>query len=135
MEHLRVNVNGLALDLVGPAAVIADARGDGADVAAGHADALPVVERLDGGEQVEVGLDEVGELEHHLAPGAGGHLPPDRLERLASRRDGEVHVLLRRLRHVADDLLRRRVDHLERLLVDALDPFVVDEAGFVVVRQ
>lgn len=128
-EGIRVGVNDLALDLVGPAAIVSQTAHDAGDIALGHGDGLAVVERLDGGEQVDVLLQEVGEVDQVLAPVLGCLLSPHALEGLARRGDGYVDILLGGLGHGADDLLRGRVDGLEGLAVDRRDPLVVDEPG------
>ena len=90
MEHVRRDVDGLALDLVGPAAVVPQAASDGADVSPGHGDGLAIVERLDGSQQVRVPHDQVGELGQQDAALLRGGLLPGALEGLARGRDGEV---------------------------------------------
>lgn len=135
VELVRANVERLALDLVGPPAVVPDAPGDGADVPPRHADGLSVVERLNGGELLRVGLDEVGELQEQAAALAGGGGPPGALEGLAGGGDGGIDILLGGLADGADDLLGGGVDDLELLLVGALDELVVDEAGGVLARD
>lgn len=129
VEHVRSDIEGLALDLVCPTSVVPDATDDGTDVTPGHADGLAIVEGLDGGQQVEVLLGEVGELEQQDAALVRGGLAPRSLEGLAGGGDGEVDVLLGSLAHGADDLLCCGVDDLEGLLVDGLYPLVVDEPG------
>lgn len=94
VEHVGGNVDGLALNLVGPATVVTDAGGNGADIALGHGDGLAVVKGLDGGEQVEVLLDKVGELEKQAAALRGSDLAPCGLESLAGGGDGEIDILL-----------------------------------------
>lgn len=129
MEHVWVDVDGLALDLVGPAAVVAEAADDGADVAAGQGDGLAVVERLDGGQEVHVLLAQLGQLDQVDAALLRGGAAPDAIKGLARGGDGDVDILLGGLVHGADDLFCGRVDDLERLLLDTLDELVVDEAG------
>ena len=129
VKHVGRDINRLALNLVGPAAVVAYAADDGADVAARHADGLAIVERLDRGEQVGVLLAELGELEEQDAALLRRRVAPRRLKGLAGRLDGQVDVLLGGLADGADDLLGGGVDDLKGLFVDGLDPFVVDEAA------
>lgn len=127
MEHVGGDVNGLALDLVGPTSVVPQAADDGTDVTLGHGDGLSVVERLDGGEELSVLLCEVGELQQVDGALAGGGLSPDTLEGLAGGGDGDIDILLGSLVDGADNLLGGGVDDLEGLLVDTLNPLVVDE--------
>lgn len=129
MEHLGVDVNRLSVNLVGPAGVVADALDDGTDVAAGHGDGLAVVERLDGGNEVGVLLNNVGELHKHDGTAVRRDLGPLALKGLAGGLDGNVDILLGTLADRGDDLLGGGVDDLELLLVGALDPLVVDEAA------
>lgn len=127
MQHVGVDVDGLACDLVGPAAVVAEALDHGTDIALGHGDRLSVVERLDSGKQVSVLLCQVGELEDDLGTVLGRDAAPLALESLAGGLDGNVDILLGSLGHGGDDLFGGGVDDLEGLLVGTLNPFVVDE--------
>lgn len=129
VEHVRRNINGLALDLVGPAAIVSYAADNRADVSAGHIDGLSVVQRLDGSQQIHVLLGQVGQLQQVDAALLGRDLAPLALESLPCGGNGEVDILLGGLGDGADDLLCGGIDDLEGLLVDALDPLVVDEAG------
>lgn len=126
MEHVGGNVDGLALDLVGPATIVAEAADDGTDIATGVGDGLAVVEGLDGSEEVEVLLGEVGELEEEVASLLGSGLLPLALESLAGSGDGQVDILLSTLADGGDGLLGGGVDDLELLLVDTLNPLAVD---------
>lgn len=126
-EHLRVDVNGLALDLVGPSTVVADAGGDGTDVTLGHGDGLAVVEGLDGGEGLDVALNEVSKLQQELGADSGGSGAPLALKGLAGSCDGNVDILLGGFADGGDDLLSGGVDDLKLLLVNTLNPLVVDE--------
>ena len=129
VEGVRGGVDGLALNLVGPTAVVAQAAGAHADVDLGHVDGLAVVERLDGGEEVEVLLEQLREAVQQLAAVLRRLLPPGALEGLAGGGDGDVDILLGGLLDGADDLFVGGVDDLEGLAVDGLDELVVDEAG------
>lgn len=128
-ECVGVDIDGLALDLVGPAGVVTKGVDGHGHVAAGHGDGLAVVERLDGGQEVEVLLGDVGELVQHGAALFRGDPAPLALEGLAGGSDGDVDILLGGLGDGADDLLGRGVDDLKGLLVDTVNPLVVDEAG------
>ncbi len=129
MEHVGGDIDRLALNLVGPAAIVPEAADDGTDVAAGQGDRLAIVERLDGSQQVEVLFAELRKLDQEDAALLGSHAAPRALESLACGGNGNVDILLGGLAHRADDLLGRRVDDLECLLVDTLDELVVDEAA------
>lgn len=129
MKHVRGNINRLALDLVCPAAIIPYAADNGTDVAAGHADGLSIVERLDRGEQVTVLLGDLGELEQVDASLLWGGVVPCSLEGLPGGGYGNIDILLVALGNGADNLLGGRVDDLEGLLIGTLDPLVVDEAA------
>lgn len=131
MEHAGLNVDGLALDLVGPASVVSDAADDGADITTGVGDGLSVVEGLDGGEEVEVLLGKVGKLQQQDASLVGGGGLPDAVEGLAGGLDGEVDVLLGTLADGGDGLLGGGVDNLELLLVNTLNPLAVNVAAEV----
>ena len=128
VEGVGGGVGDTALDLVRPAAVVSQAAGAHADVDLSHVLGLAVVERLNGGEEVEVFLERLGELDEELATVLWGLLSPWALERLAGCRYGNVDILLSGLVHLGDDLLGRRVVCRELLAIDGLHPLVVDEA-------
>ncbi len=127
MEHVGGDISGLAGDLVRPAGVVADAANDGADITLGHGDGLAVVERLDGGEEVGVLLNNVGELVQEPAAVVGCGLLPGGVEGLAGGGDGDVDILLGGLADRGNDLFGGGVDDFKLLLVDTLNPFVVNE--------
>lgn len=129
VEHVRGNVDGLALDLVGPATVVADALDDGAEVALGHGDGLAIVQGLDGGEKVEVLLDNVAELEEKLgAVVRRDLLAPVAFKGGAGGSDGDVYILVGGLADGGDDILGGGVDGVKLLLLDTLDKLIVNEA-------
>jgi hypothetical protein len=105
VESVGGGVNDLAFDLVRPATVVPQAANTHADVDLGHGDGLAVVERLDGGEQVKVLLEQVGELHEKSATVLRGFSPPWALEGLACGGDGDVDILLRCLLDRGDDAL------------------------------
>lgn len=126
-EGLRVLVNGLTGDLVGPATVVAQAAGGSGNIALGHGDGLAVVQSLNSGEGLDVALEQVGQLGEHAATVRGGHAVPGTLEGGASGLDGNVDILLGGLVDGGDNLLVGGVDGLEGLALDTLDELVVDE--------
>jgi hypothetical protein len=128
VEHVGGNVQRLALDLVGPATVVADASNDGANVAPGHGDGLAIVQRLDGGEELGVLLGKISELEDQAGSVARGGGSPCCVEGLAGGGHGQIDVLLGTFADGGDDLLGGGVDDLELFLVDTLNKLVVDEA-------
>jgi hypothetical protein len=134
VEHVGVNINRLALDLVCPTAVISYAADDGINVTTGHADGLAVVERLYSCEKLLVLVEEVCELEQVDAALLWGGCAPCGLEGLPGSGDGDVDILLSGFRDGADNLLRGGINDLEGLLVDRLDPFIVDEAALMLVE-
>lgn len=129
VEGVGGDIDGLALNLVGPTTVVADGANNGANITTSHGDGLAIVERLNGGEEVEVLLDQVGELEEVDTTLLGSGLAPDTIERLAGGGDGKIDILFGGLVDGADDLLGGGVDDLELLLLDTLDELVVDEPG------
>lgn len=121
-------VDHLALNLVCPATIVPQAASGGANVALGHGDGLSIVERLDRSEEVDVLLEQVGQLDQEAATVLGRLLSPVALESLSCSGDGNVDILLGSLVNRADDGLIGGVDDVESLALYALDPFVVDEA-------
>jgi hypothetical protein len=94
----------------------------------GVADRLAVVERLERGEFVDLGLDQVGELQHQPAPLAGVHPRPRPLvEGFAGRPHGGVHVGGVPLGDLRDHLLGGRIDRGEGLAAPGRRPLPVDE--------
>lgn len=127
VEGIWGGIDDLALNLVGPAAVVSQAACAHADVDLGHGDGLAVVESLYGCEEVEVLLEEGGELVQEFAAVLWGLLSPWALKCLAGGCDCDVDILFGGLLDGADDLLGGWVDDLEGLAVDGLDELVVDE--------
>jgi hypothetical protein len=132
VEHLGSNINGLALDLVGPTTIVSEAANNGTNIATGVGDGLSVVERLDSGEKVEVLLSEVGKLKEEVASSLGSGLLPLAIESLAGSSDSQVDILLGTLADGGDDLLGGGVDNLKLSLVDTLNPLAADEARICV---
>ena len=130
-EGLGVGVDGLAVDLVGPAGVVAKAADGVGQVGLRHGEGLAVVEGLDGRESAEIALHEVGELSDQTAAVGGSDAAPGTLEGLTSSRDGSVDILLSGLLDGGNGLLVGGVESLEGLAVGGLDVFVVDEPGHI----
>jgi len=63
VQHIRGDINSLALDLVGPSTVVTDGSNYSTHVTPGIGNGLAVIERLDGGKEILVRLKEIGELE------------------------------------------------------------------------
>ena len=129
VEGVGGGVDDLALNLVGPAAVVAESANAHGDVDLGHADGLAVVEGFDRGEEIGVLFKQAGELVQELATVFRGFLPPRALESLAGGGNGDVDILLGGLVDGADDLLGGGVDGLESLAIDTFYELVVDEPG------
>ena len=107
-ERARVRAVARVVELVGPARVVEEVRGDQREVrVAGLLDRLAVVEGLQDGQLARALLDDPGDPEEVLgALGAGQRRPL--LERLAGRLHGAVHVLGARLGDLGEDLLGGR---------------------------
>ena len=76
VESVGSSVDDLAGNLVCPTTVVSEAANAHADVDLGHGDGLAVVERLDGSEEVDVLLEQVGEVCEQLATVLGCLLSP-----------------------------------------------------------
>lgn len=126
-KGVGVGVNGLAVDLVSPSGVVADAANAVTHVDLGNAESLAVVRGLESRQVVNVPLHQVGQLGQQAAAFGGGHLAPGALESLTGRGDSSVHILLGSLVNGGDDLFGSRVGGLEGLALSTLDVFVVDE--------
>ena len=129
VEGVGCGVDDLALDLVGPAAVVSQAADTHADVDLGHVGGLAIVESLNGGEELSVLLEEVGERAKQLATVLWSHLSPWAIESLACCGDGNVDILLGGLRNLAGHALVCWVVDLELLALYTLHELVVDEPG------
>jgi hypothetical protein len=97
VEHIRVNIDRLTSDLVGPSGVVSDATDDGANIAAGHVDGLAIVKRLDCGKQLAIGLTQVGKLVHELGSLVWRNAAPSVVECLSGGRNSDIDILLRGL--------------------------------------
>lgn len=128
VDHVvGVNVNSLAVNLVGPATIVSDACADKLEFSSGQGDGLAVVVTLNGSELLGISVNQVGKLQQHATTVDGGSLPPCCVESLASSDNSDVDVLLGSFADRGDDLLSRGVDNLELLLVNTLNELAVDE--------
>ena len=134
-EVLALDGDGLAVDLVGPAGVVAVGLDGQRQVGVERiAVGLAVVERFEGGQLFLVLLDEVGELVEQPAAFGGAHLRPGAfLEGLAGGLDGEIDVGLVALGDLADGLAGGGVEGGEGLAGDAVEPFAADEQRLLLV--
>ncbi len=103
------------LELVGPAGVVEEVRGDGRDVdVAGLLDRLAVVEGLQDGQLAAALLDDPGDPVEVLGALAARHRAPDLVVGLAGGLHRAVDVGGVGLRDLGEDLLGGGVDGLER---------------------
>ena len=128
VERIRICVDSLSLDLVGPATIVSKATDAQADVDLGHAKGLAIVQSLNRGELIQVTLEEVGQFHETFASLFRSDEPPCLLERLARSGHGNVNVLFCGLMNGYDGFLGARIDGFEGLAIDAFDEFVVDKS-------
>lgn len=128
VEHVGGNIESLALNLVGPASIVAEAADDGTNVALGEGDGLAIVQGFDGSKEVGILLSKVGELVHVDTSLLRGDFGPGGFKGLAGSADGKVNILLSGLADRGDDLLSGGVDDFKLALVQGFDPFAIDEA-------
>lgn len=126
-ECLRVDVNGLAVDLVSPASIVANAASSTGHVQLGDAEGLAVVKSLNGSEGLDFALHQIGQLVKHTATVRGSNLSPGTLECLASSGNGNVDILLSGFVDSNNGLLGGGVDGLEGLAFNTLHKLIVDE--------
>jgi len=134
-EEVAVDGHCLALDLVSPASIVAQAADDQVKVgrSAVHlaisSVGLAVVQRLHLSQIRAVALDEVSQLVDQVAAAGGVHGAPGGAdgEGGAGSFDCKVDVCFIRLLHLADYLLGCGVDGGEGLAADGVDEFAVDE--------
>jgi len=102
------------LELVGPAGVVEEVRGDQRQVdVAGLADRLAVVDRLQYGQLTGALLDDPGDPVEVLGTVAAGHRAPDALVRAACGGHRRVHVCRPSRGHLGQCLLGGRVHRLK----------------------
>lgn len=134
-EEVAVDGHGLALDLVGPASVVAEAVDDEVEVSgrsvcfAVSGVRFAVVQRLELAKVRAVSFNEISKLVQQVAAAGCVHGPPGRAEGKggAGSVDSEVDVSFIGLLHLADDLFGGRVDGGEGLAADRVDELAVDE--------
>ena len=129
-EVVAADRNRLALNLVGPTGVVAQAVDHQRNVGRARvADRLAVVERFERRQLVGLFLDQVGQLVHQGAAIAGIHLRPRAVvERLAGRIDRRIDVGLVAFGHFADHFFGGRVNRFECLAAGRRHPLAADEA-------
>jgi hypothetical protein len=126
-QRLRVGPVARPGQLVGPAGVVEEVRGDQRDVdVAGLPDRLAVVQRLQDGELAGPLLDDPGDPVQVLAAVRTGELLPRR-ERLARGRHGAVDVLVGCLGDLGQDLFGRWADRLEGGVGGGVHELAADE--------
>ena len=115
-ERLRVAAEAGVLELVGPARVVEEVRGDDGHVdVARLLDRLAVVDRLQHRELAAALLDDPGDPEEVLGALAAGHPRPDAGVGAPGGLDGGVDVGLAGLGDLGQHLLGGGADRLERL--------------------
>ena len=115
------------LELVGPAGVVEEVRGDDRDVdVARLLDRLAVVDRLQDGELAAALLDDPGDAVEVLGALGARHPRPDAGVGAAGGLHGRVDVGVAGLGDLGEHLLGGGVDRLERL-AGAVDELAVDE--------
>ena len=128
MEHIGGDVERLALNLISPASIVAEAANNGANVGLSHGDGLAIVERFDSSKQVGILLRNIGQLVHEDTSLLRRDLGPGGVEGLAGRSNSKVDILLGGFADRGDDLFSSGVDDFKLALVQGFDPFAIDEA-------
>lgn len=126
-KRLRVGINGLAVNLIGPATVVAKTAGGASNVDLSHGEGLAVVKGFDSSKDVAITLKEVGQLGEHAATFGGSHLPPLALEGSTGRLDSIFDIILVGLLDGYNRLLVGGVDSLESAATLSLNELIVDE--------
>ncbi len=120
-------LDGLAVDCGGLACVIAQHAERAQPVAAGAADRRAHVERVELGQFLEIGFDQLGELEQHVLPLERLHLAPRPFEGAPRRRNRAVDVLGVALGDGREQFTGGGVVGFEFLAGGGVDPFAVDQ--------
>lgn len=126
-KGLRVGVDNLALDLVGPASIVSQGSRRRTNIALGDGKGLSIVKRLDSSQSVDILLHQVGEFGQQFTSVLRGLLLPWALECLAGGRNGNIDILLGGLVDGTDNFFVCGIDGLEGLALDALYKLIVDE--------
>jgi len=121
----------LALNLVGPTTVVSEDGGRLGDIEAlGSRERLTVVESLDTGKDVQISLDELGDLgENSSSLEPWGVVAPDSVECLSGNLDGDIDISGESLWNGGQVLSRGWVDDVNGFgtLVYGSRPFAIDE--------
>lgn len=126
-EGLRVGVNSLAVNLVGPSGVVANATHGQPQVNLGHAEGLAVVQGFNGSYLLKVALHKIRKLVDEPAPVRRGNIAPLALEGGTGRSHGGIDILLGGFLNGCNGLLVGRVNGFDGLALGSLDVLVVDE--------
>ena len=105
-------LDGVTLDLVSPAGVVAEGADRHGDVSLLRpAEGLAIVEGFDGSELVSVFLEQLSKLVEEPATFVtGGVVPPDGVKCTLSDLDGSVDIFGCALGHASDNLASGRID-------------------------
>src|SRR5690606_24699601 len=126
VQDVAPDRDGLAVELRGPAGVIAEAVDDLANVDLRLADRLAVVEGLEARELLAARLDGIRDLPEQVPALGGGHPAPRPRECLARGPNRRIDLPGARFGDLGDDLTRRGVQRLERPTVRGVDPIAAD---------
>lgn len=128
-EVVAANGDGLAVDFVGVAGVVAEAVDREREIGSfAVADGFAVVERFEGGELGGFLFDEIGEFVHEAAAVAGVHSGPfAAIELLAGGFDGEVNIGSVAFGHAGDHFFGGWVERVESFATLGGNPLTADE--------
>jgi hypothetical protein len=135
VEGIGCCVNNLALNLVGPTAVVPQATSAGGYIdVSSHAECLAVVQSFNRGQEVGILLEEIRELHKKPSSVLWCLFPPWTIEGFAGRSNGDVDIFLRSFLDGANDFLGGGVNDIKSLAVHRLYEFVVDKPGWLLVH-
>lgn len=92
VELVGISLDNLSVNLISPTSVVSDATSNGSNITLGHGDGLSVVQRLDGGENEVVTVNQVCELEEETTTLVGVDFAPFAIEGITSGFDGGVDI-------------------------------------------
>ena len=127
-KGIRVGIDSLTMNLVGPSTVVAQARNRTVNIyCLSHTNCLAIVDGFDSRENFRIALEEIGQLMKKIATLSRGVFAPFAVESLACSSDSNVDILFISLVKSNDGLFVCRVVCLECLAIYTLVPFIVDE--------
>ncbi|EXK26246.1 hypothetical protein FOMG_17148 [Fusarium oxysporum f. sp. melonis 26406] len=126
MQHIRIDINGLPLELIRPASIISQRTNNSSDITSGQADCFTAVKRLNCGKQLRVFLGNVCKLVEKNTGFMSGDKFSSSFESPVGGGHSKVDVLFGAFADERNSFFGTRIKYLELSLFNSFNPFTVN---------